>query len=69
MGQKGGKEEGKKKRERDKLMSLFIYFFFCRTWAFFSCGEQGRLFAAVFRLLIATASLVAVHRLEVSRPP
>ena len=27
MGQKGGKEEGKKKRERDKLMSLFIYFF------------------------------------------
>lgn len=25
VGQKGGKEEGKKKRERDKLMSLFFF--------------------------------------------
>lgn len=38
VGQKGGKEEGKKKRERDKLMS---FFFFCSKWAFFSCSEQG----------------------------
>ena len=51
-------------------MSLFVCLFvgFGRTWAFFSCSEQGRLFVAVCRLLIAVASLVAVDRLEVSRP-
>ena len=29
-----------------------------RTWAYSSCGEQGLLFVAVRRLLIALASLV-----------
>ena len=42
---------------------LFIHLFLaalglhCCTWAFSSCGEQGLLFAAVHRLLIAVASL------------
>ena len=31
----------------------------CCAWAFSSCGEQGLLFVAVHRLLIAMASLVA----------
>ena len=31
--------------------------------AFSSCGEQGLVFNAVHRLLIAVASLVAEHRL------
>ena len=30
----------------------------CFTWAFSSCGEQGPLFIAVTKLLIAVASLV-----------
>ena len=33
----------------------------CCTQAFSSCGEQGLLFVAVCRLLIAVASLVAEH--------
>ena len=33
------------------------------TWAFSSCGEQGLLFVAVRRLLIAVASLVVEHGL------
>ena len=35
----------------------------CCTWAFSSCSEQGLLFVAVRRLLIAVASLVAEHGL------
>ena len=48
---------------------LLIYLFLaalgfrCCVQAFSSCGEQGLLFAAVFGLLIAVASLVAEHRL------
>ena len=48
---------------------LFIYLFIfylglrCCTRAFSSCGEQGLLFVAVSRLLIAVASLVAEHGL------
>ena len=48
---------------------LFIYLFLatlglrCCMQAFSSCGEQGLLFAAVHRLLIAVASLVAEHGL------
>ena len=48
---------------------LFIYFslavlgLHCCTQAFCSCGEQGLLFVAVHRLLIAVASLVAEHGL------
>ena len=55
----------------------FIFFFFliylflflaalglrCCTWAFSSCSEQGLLFIAVRRLLIAVASLAVEHRL------
>ena len=43
----------------------FIYLFLavlglhCCAWAFSSCGERGLLFVAVYRLLIAVASLVA----------
>ena len=33
------------------------------VWAFSGCGEQGLLFVAVHRLLIAVASLVAEHGL------
>ena len=48
--------------------NLFIYFFLCWVFVaarrlFSSCGEQGLLFVAVRRLLIAVASLVAEHRL------
>ena len=35
----------------------------CYVQAFSSCGEQGLLFVAVHRLLIAVASLVAEHGL------
>ena len=35
----------------------------CCEGFFSSCGEQGRLFIAGLRLLIAVASLVAEHRL------
>ena len=48
---------------------VFIYVFLavvglhCCGWAFSSCGEQGLLFVAVHRLLIAVASLVEEHRL------
>ena len=35
----------------------------CCMWAFSSCSEQGVLFVAVRRLLIAVASLVAEHGL------
>ena len=46
---------------------LFIYLFLavlslrCCARAFSSCGEQGLLFIAVRRLLIAVASLVVEH--------
>ena len=48
---------------------LFIYLFLaalglhCCAQAFSSCSEQGLLFVAVCRLLIAVASLVAEHGL------
>ena len=51
--------------------NLFICLFLavlglrCCTRAFSSCGEQGLLFVAVRRLLIAVASLVAEHGLQV----
>ena len=35
----------------------------CCAWAFFSCGERGLLFDAVYRLLIEVVSLVAEHGL------
>ena len=35
----------------------------CYAQAFSSCGEQGLLFIAVRRLLIAVSSLVAEHGL------
>ena len=35
----------------------------CCVRAFSSCGEQGLLFVAVHRVLIAVASLVAEHGL------
>ena len=50
----------------------FIYLFLaalglrCCAWAFSCCGEQGLLFVAVHRLLIAVASLVAEHGLYVT---
>ena len=51
------------------FICLFIYLFLaalgphCCAQAFSSCGEQGLLFVAVCRLLIAVASLVAEHGL------
>ena len=49
---------------------FFFFFFFWLCWVFIatrglfsSCGEQGLLFVAVRRLLIAVASLVAEHGL------
>ena len=49
---------------------IFIYLLFlavlglrCCVRPFSSCGEQGLLFVAVRRLLIAVASLVAEHGL------
>ena len=54
------------------LSFYFILFYFlavlglhCCTWAFSSCGEQGQLFIVVRGLLIAVASLVAGHGLQV----
>ena len=52
-----------------KFIYLFIYLFLavlglgCCAQAFSICGEQGLLFMAVCRLLIAVASLVAEHGL------
>ena len=51
------------------VFNKFIYLFLavlglrCCVQAFSSCGEQGLLFVAVCRLLIAVASLVAEHGL------
>ena len=51
------------------FLHKFIYLFLavlglrCCIWAFSSCSEQGLLFFAVHRLLIAVAPLVAEHRL------
>ena len=51
------------------LKNLFIYLFMaalglhCCVRAFSSCGDRGLLFAAVHRLLIVVASLVAQHGL------
>ena len=52
------------------LDNFFFFFFFWLCWVFIatrglfsSCGEQGLLFVAVRRLLIAVASLVAEHGL------
>ena len=54
------------------FLNLFIYLFIYLwlRWVFVaacglfsSCGEQGLLFIAARRLLIAVASLVAEHRL------
>ena len=54
------------------FINLFIYLFLaalglccCCTRAFSSCSEQGLLFVAVHRLLIAVASPVAEHGLQV----
>ena len=50
-------------------INLFIYLFLaalglrCCARAFSSCGERGLLFVAVYRLLIAVASLVVEHGL------
>ena len=50
-------------------INLFIYLFWavlglrCCEQVFPNCGEQGLLFIAVRRLLIAVASLVKEHRL------
>ena len=46
---------------------IFIYFWlrWVFVWVFFSCIEWGLLFVAVRGLLIAVASLVAEHRLQV----
>ena len=52
-----------------KNIYLFIYLFLaelglcCCVWASSSCSQQGLLFPAVRRLLIAVASLVAEHGL------
>ena len=50
------------------LKSDFFFFLaalgpYCCVQAFSSCGEQGLLFVAVRRLLIAVASLVVEHGL------
>ena len=53
----------------EKFMYLFIYLFLaalglhCCEQAFSSCGEQGLLFVAVHKLLIAVASLAVEHGL------
>ena len=55
------------------LFNKFIYLFLaalglrCCARAFSSCGEWGLLFVAVCGLLIAVASLVAEHGLQVHR--
>ena len=43
-----------------KIFGCFVSLLLCIV---FSCGEQGLLFIAVRRLLIAVASLVAEHGL------
>ena len=49
------------------MYSIYFYFWLCWVFvaarAFSSCGEQGLLFVAVHRLLLAVASLVAEHGL------
>ena len=54
------------------FLNKFIYFIYlflavlglcCCAQAFSSCGEWGPLFAAVCRLLVVVASLVAEHGL------
>ena len=51
--------------KKKKFIYLFIYFWLCCcVWAFSSCVEQGLLFVAVHRLLIAVASLVVEHGLQ-----
>ena len=52
------------------LINLFIYLLAelglcCCVWAFSSCGERRLLFVAVRGLLIAVASLVVEHGLQV----
>ena len=56
------------------FFNKFIYFIYlflaalglhCCVRAFSSCGEQGLLFVAVHGLLVAVASLVAEHCLQV----
>ena len=66
----------------NKILFLFYYFFIhllyfiylflaaglrCCVRAFSSCGERGLLFIVVRGLLIAVASLVAEHGLQVPR--
>ena len=46
-----------------KFLKIFYLFIFGYARAFSSCGEQGLLFIAECRLLIAVASLVAEHGL------
>ena len=52
-----------------KCIYFIIYLFLavlgfrCCVWAFSSCGEQGLIFIAMHRLLIAVASLIAKHGL------
>ena len=45
------------------LLLLFALIFVAAHWAVSRCSEQGLLFIAVCRLLIAVASLVAENRL------
>ena len=55
------------------FLNKFIYFYLllaalglrCCAQAFSSCGERGLLFIAVHGLLIAVASLVVEHGLQV----
>ena len=65
-----GKVEG-----RSYFLGFFVFFLIfkflavlglrCCTQAFSSCGERGLLFVAVRRLLIAVASLIVEHGLQV----
>ena len=56
---------------KNLFIYLFIYLFLaalgirCCAWAFSSCGKWGLIFVVVRGLLIAVASLVAEHRLQV----
>ena len=58
-----------KSDQKESLFFLILIYFLaafglhCCAWAFSSCGEQGLLFVAVHRLLIAVASLVVEHGL------
>ena len=56
-------------RKPGRYFSILLFFFFptvlglsCYNQAFSGCGDQGLLFAAAHRLLIATAVTVAEHR-------